>query len=102
MAKNFATNYNKTGDSIALNQSIFLVEETVKGTFSPPTDSDFAYTIAGSSITHTQPVTPTPHRTGRHNTDSYAEKKTTEWELPLLVNIDTSLGALPSGNYLYW
>jgi hypothetical protein len=93
MAKNFATNYNKTGDSIALNQSIFLVEETVKGTFSPPTDSDFAYTIAGSSITHTQPVTPTPHRTGRHNTDSYAEKKTTEWELPLLVNIDTSLGA---------
>jgi hypothetical protein len=93
MAKNFSTLYNKTGDSIALNQSIFIVEEVTKGTFAAPTDTDFAYTLAGSSVTHTQPVTPTPHRTGRHNTDSYVEKKTTEWELPLFVNIDTTLGA---------
>lgn len=89
MAKNFANEYNKTGDSISLNQSIFVVTETTKGAFAAPTDSDFIYTIAGTAITHTQPVTSSPHRSGRHNTDFYAEKKSTEWEIPTFVNIDT-------------
>ena len=95
MAKNFKNNYDKTGDSIALEQSVFVVLETVKGTFAAPTDSDFVFSIAGSAVTHTQPVTSSPHRSGRHNTDTYAEKKSTEWELPTFINIDT---AAPGGD----
>jgi hypothetical protein len=90
LAKNFATEYNRTGDSVSLNQSIFIVKETTKGTFAPPLDSSFLFSLAGSSINHTQPVTPSPHRSGRHNVDSYVEKKSTEWELPTFVNIDTN------------
>jgi hypothetical protein len=90
LAKNFATEYNKTGDSISLNQSVFVVLESTKGTFAPPTDTDFVFTLAGSSVTHTQPVTSSPHRSGRHNTDTFAEKKSTEWELPTFINIDTA------------
>ena len=89
MAKNFATEYNKTGDSISLNQSIFVVTEVTKGTFAAPTDTDFIFSLAGSAVNHTQPVTSSPHRSGRHNTDTYAEKKSTEWELPTFINIDT-------------
>ena len=90
MAKNFANQYARTGSSIALEQSFFAVEEVTKGTFAAPTNTDFFLTMAGGSITHTQPVTPTPHRTGRHNTDTFLEKKSTEWEIPTFVNIDTT------------
>lgn len=89
MAKNFKSLYDRTGASIALEQSFFLVEEVSKGTFAAPTDTDFFFTLAGGSVTHTQPITATPHRSGRHNTDTYAEKKSTEWEIPTFVNIDT-------------
>ena len=95
MAKNFKNNYDKTGDSIALEQSIFVVLETVKGTFAAATDNDFVFSIAGSAVNHTQPVTSSPHRSSRHNTDTYAEKKSTEWELPTFINIDT---AAPGGD----
>jgi len=90
LAKNFATEYAKTGDSISLNQSVFIVAESTKGTFAAPTDTDFIFSLAGSAVNHTQPVTPSPHRSGRHNTDTFAEKKSTEWELPTFVNIDTA------------
>ena len=50
MAKNFATEYNKTGDSISLNQSIFVVAEITKGTFAAPTDTDFVFSLAGSAV----------------------------------------------------
>ena len=88
MAKNFKTLYDRTGDSIALEQSFFAVLESTKGTFAAPTDTDFFFTLAGGSVTHEQPVNPVQHRSGRHNTDTFAEKKTTEWEIPTMVNID--------------
>lgn len=93
MAKNFANIYNRTGDSIALEQSFFAKLEVTKGTIVGPTDTDFFFTVGGGSITHTQPKQSSPHRSGRHNTDIFQEKKVTEWSIPTFVNIDTTLGA---------
>jgi len=93
MAKNFLTIYERTGDSIALNQQFFAKLEAVKGTLIGPTDTDFFFTRSGGSITHTQPKNPSEHRSGRHNNDTLAEKKVTEWSIPTYVNIDTLLGA---------
>ena len=93
MAKNFATIYDNTGDSIALEQKFFAKEETTKGTLIGPVDGDFFFTQAGGSITHTQPKQSSPHRSGRHNTDTFAEKKVTEWSIPTFVNIDTGAAA---------
>ena len=93
MAKNFATIFANTGDSIALEQKFFAVEEVTKGTLVGPTDSDFFFTQGGGTITHTQPKQSSPHRSGRHNTDIFVEKKVTEWSLPTFVNIDTGVAA---------
>jgi hypothetical protein len=93
MAKNFAAIYARTGDSIALQQSFFAVEETTKGTLKGPTGADFFYTRAGGAITHTQPKVSSEHRSGRHNNDIYAEKKSTEWTVPAFVNINTAVAA---------
>jgi hypothetical protein len=96
MAKDFASIYARAGDSIALEQSFFAKLETVKGTLIGPTDTDFFFTMGGGAITHTQPKQSSPHRSGRHNTDIFREKKATEWSIPTFVNIDTALGAAAS------
>lgn len=90
MAKNFAAIYARTGDSIALNQKFFAVEETSKGVIKGPTDTDFFYTQEGGSVTHGQAKNSSSHKSGRHNTDVVLDKKSTEFALPLFVNIDTS------------
>lgn len=89
MAKNFAAIYARTGDSIALNQKFFAVEETVKGTLKGPVDTDFFYTQEGGGVNHTQAKNSSSHKSGRHNTDVTLDKKTTEFTLPMFVNIDT-------------
>ena len=93
MSKNFANIYNRTGDSIALEQSFFAKVEATKGTIVGPMDTDFFFTLGGGAITHTQPKQSSPHRSGRSNTDIFREKKVTEWNIPTFVNIDTALGA---------
>ena len=96
MAKNFKDIYDRTGDSIALEQAFFVKLETTKGTLIGPTDTDFFFTIGGGNVNHTQPKQSSPHRSGRHNTDIFREKKVTEWTIPTFVNIDTTLGAASS------
>jgi len=93
MAKNFLSIYNNNGDSVALNQSWFLVEETTKGVFATPTDTDFFFTRAGGSVEHTQPFESSDHRSGRHNTDIIEQKKETAWSIPTYINIDTTQGS---------
>jgi hypothetical protein len=93
MAKNFASIFARTGDSIALEQKFFLVKETSKGTLIGPTAADFLYTKQGGSVNHTQPKVSSEHRSGRHNTDIYLEKKKTEWTLPMFININVGVGA---------
>ena len=93
MARNFHTAYAKTGDDVALNQSFFIVEETTKGVFAPPTDTDFFFTRAGGSVDHTQPFESSDHRSGRHNNSIIEQKKETAWSIPTYVNIDTTQGS---------
>ena len=90
MAKNYASIYANTGDSIALNQSWFVVEESTKGVFAAPQDTDFFFTRAGGSFEHSQPIEPSDHRSGRHNTDTIEQKKETGWSIPTYINIDTT------------
>lgn len=90
MGKNYKNIFERTGDSVALNQKFYVIPETTKGVMVGPTDSSFFYTKGGGAVTHTQPKQSSPHRSGRHNTDIYKEKKVTEWNIPTFVNIDTS------------
>lgn len=88
MAKNFAAIYGSGNPSSALNQSFFLKEESVKGTASIPTGTDFLYTLSGGSINFTQPKESSPHRSGRHNNNIIKQKTSTEWSLSTYFNID--------------
>lgn len=93
MTKNFADNYNSTNDSVALNQRIFLKEESVRGTISLPLATDFFYQLTGTSVDFSQPVESSPHKTGRHHASVIKQKTVTQWKLPTFFNIDTSLGS---------
>jgi hypothetical protein len=92
-AKNFATIYAYGGDSVALNQRFFIVEESTSGVFAPPTDTDFFFTRAGGAIDHSQPYESSDHRSGRHNNSIVEQKKETAWTIPTYVNIDTAQGS---------
>lgn len=93
MAKNFSAIYASTNDSSSLEQAIFIKQETTRGQLIPPTPTDFVYTIAGSAVEYTQPIESSPHRSGRHHNDIIKMKKELTWTLPMLFNIDTTLGA---------
>jgi hypothetical protein len=93
MAKNYASLFSGGNDSIALEQKIFIKEETTRGTLIAPTDSDFIYHIAGGSVNFSQPIISSPHKSGRHHTSIIKEKTETSWTLPTFFNIDTTLGA---------
>lgn len=93
MSKNYASIYNSGNDSIALEQRWYAKVETVRGTMVEPANTDFFYALQGGSVTYTQPKTSSPQRSGRHNNSVILEKKSTEWSLPMLVNIDTSVAA---------
>jgi len=106
MAKNFANIYNRTGDSIALNQKFFAVKEITKGLIVGPANDDFFFTKDGGAITHTHPKESSSHRSGRHNTDIIRKKKVTEWNIPTFVNIDVDVAAgiteVEKGIQLLW
>jgi hypothetical protein len=106
MSKNYASIYSNSGDSSALNQRFYLKEETIKGTFVLPLSSDYFYALAGGSISFSQPIISSPHRSGRHNNNTIKEKKALEWSLPTMVNIDTAAAqgtsALESALRVLW
>lgn len=94
MAKNYATLHGSSNDSTALIQKFYLKEETTRGSLTVPTGSDFFYVLGGGSINFSQPINPSPHKSGRHNTSAIKEKKALEWSFPTFVNIDeTALSA---------
>jgi hypothetical protein len=90
MAKNYASIYASTGDSSSLNQRFFVKQETTRGVMVAPAASDYFFAISGGSINFSQPINPSPHRSGRHNNNTIKEKKSLEWSLPTMVNIDTA------------
>lgn len=93
MAKNYASIYASTNDSSALEQAFFIKQEVTKGLIVPPTGTDFIYTLAGGNIEFTQPIESSPHRSSRHHNDIIKSKKEMSWTLPILFNIDETLGA---------
>lgn len=93
MAKDFAAIFATGNDSIALEQKVFVKEETVRGTFAVPVGSDEMLINTGAAVNFSQPIETSPVRTGRHHTSIIKQKTTTEWTLPSLVHIDSSLGA---------
>lgn len=93
MAKDFASIHASQNDASALEQKIFIKEESVRGVLADPVGTDFIYTLSGSTVNFTQPVESSPHRSGRHHTDVIRQKTSTSWTLPLYFNIDTTLGA---------
>ena len=93
MAKNYASLYASPNDSIALEQKVFVKEESVRGVLTAPTGADFIYTLNGTSVNFSQPIESSPHKSGRHHNNIIKQKTTTEWTMPTFFNIDTSLGA---------
>lgn len=93
MAKNYATLHASSNDSTALIQKFYLKEETTRGVLAVPTGSDYFYVLGGGSINFSQPINPSPHKSGRHNTSAIKEKKALEWSFPTFVNIDESQGS---------
>ena len=93
MAKNYADIYNSANVAIALEQRFYIKQELVRGELRIPTDDDFFFTLAGGSVSMTQPLTTSPHRSGRHHTSFIKGKKETSWTLPTYFNIDSTLAA---------
>ena len=93
MSKNYAAIYNSPNDSIALEQKIFIKEESTRGVLVAPTGADFIFTLNGASVNFTQPIESSPHKSGRHHTSIIKQKTSTEWTLPTFFNIDTTQGA---------
>jgi hypothetical protein len=93
MAKNYKSIYESALDSSSLNQAFYLKKEAVNGSLIAPLGSDFFYTIAGGSMSFSQPIEPSAHRSGRHNNNTIKKKKALEWSLPVYVNIDTGVAA---------
>ena len=92
MAKNYATLYNSTNDSISLEQRVYAKLETTRGTFVQPTDSDFFLQLPGGAINFEQPFESSPQRSGRHHNNIIKKKKTTAWNFSTYLNIDTGAG----------
>jgi len=93
MAKNYASIYNSTNDSVALEQKIYIKEESSRGVIIPPTGADFIYALNGGSVNFTQPIESSPVKSSRHHTSIIKQKTTTNWTIPTFFQIDTALGA---------
>jgi hypothetical protein len=93
MAKNYKSIYESALDSSSLNQAYYLKKEVVNGTLIAPVGADFFYTLAGGSLSFSQPIEPSAHRSGRHNNNTIKKKKALEWSIPVYVNIDTGVAA---------
>ncbi len=93
MSRNYASIYNFTGDSSALDQAFYLVAESTKGQLQAPQPADFIFTLGGGSISFNQPFESSPHRSGRHNLNVIKKKKVTSWMFSTYFNIDETLGS---------
>lgn len=91
MAKNYASIYESGNDSSALEQRWYAKVESERGVLSIPGNSDFFWTLGGGSISYSQPQESSPHRSGRHHTDSIKKKKETTFSFSTYFNIDESL-----------
>lgn len=93
MAKNFANLFNSVNDSIALEQKVFIKEETTRGVLAIPTGTDALLPEGGTSVNFSQTKRSSTVKSGRHNTSFLRDKTQTEFTINSLVHIDTSLGA---------
>lgn len=93
MSKNYASIYNSTNDSVALDQRFYLKLEAVKGQLTAPLDADFLFTLGGGSVSFSQPFESSSHRSGRHHTDIIKKKKETSWSFSTYFNINEALGS---------
>jgi len=93
MAKNYANIYNGGNDSVAPNQRFYITQEAIRGTMEAPANENFLFTLNGGTISFTQSVMQSEHRSDRHNTSFIKEKKATEWSFNTYVNIDTDVVA---------
>lgn len=87
MSKNFASIYSSGSDSSAMNQLFFVKKEIARGTMIAPTNTDFLYSLSGGGVNYSQSFIDSPHRTGRHRNNIIKEKTSTEWTLPMYINI---------------
>lgn len=97
MAKNYAAIYESGNDSTSLDQRFYAKIETAgRGVMAIPGNTDFFWTLGGGSIAYSQPQESSPHRSGRHHSDSIKKKKETTFSFSTYFNIDESLGAASS------
>jgi hypothetical protein len=90
VSKNFAGAYNQTSDSSGIIQSFYIKKETTRGTFNPPVGADFLFTMSGGSISASQALNSSQHRSGRHNNNFIKEKRVEEFSLSTYFNIDAA------------
>jgi len=89
VAKNYVSIYEGGNDAVALEQKIFIKEESVRGQLALPSGTDFIY-HTGGSVNFSQPTESSPHKSGRHHTNVIKQKTVTSWSLTTLFNIDTT------------
>ena len=90
MAKNFAQIYNTASDSSALEQKIFIKEETTRGSIVTPVGTDHILQLTGGAATFETPINPSQIRTGRHERGIIKSKDITNWNYPFYFMIDTT------------
>ena len=88
MAKNYAAAFNQASDSNSLEQRFFLKEEVTRGVFAPPVAGDFLFTLGGGSISASQALNSSSHRSGRHNNNTIKEKRVEEFSFSTYFNFD--------------
>lgn len=96
MAKNFANIFNSVGDGIALEQKVFIKEESTRGVLAIPTGTDALLPEGGTSVNFSQTKRSSTVKSGRHNTTILKDKTLTEFTINSLIHIDTSLGSASS------
>ena len=89
--KDYASIFNSSNDSSALEQKWYLKAETTRGLFIVPLNTDFFYALAGGNIEFAQGFEVSPHRSGRHANNIIKQKKTLSWSLTTFFNIDETV-----------
>lgn len=93
MAKDYAALFATGNDSIALNQKIYIKEESTRGVFAIPTATDLIIATAGATTNFSQPIESSPVRSDRHHTSVIRSKTNTAWTIPSFFHINSALGA---------
>lgn len=93
MAKDFAAIYSSVNDSAAINQKIFIKEESTRGAIVTPAGTDHILQLTGGNVGFETPIESSPIRSGRHHRGIIKKKDITTWSFPFYFMIDTTLGA---------